>query len=221
MQKRYETIIFDLDGTLLNTLEDLQTSVNYALRIHEMPERTLEEIRHFVGNGVQRLIELAVPKGTKQEVLDKIFTVFKEHYALHCNDKTDLYPGISELLLQLKEEGFRTAIVSNKLQEGVDVLYEQYFKESVEVAIGAREGMLKKPAPDSVYEAMKLLGVSREKAVYVGDSEVDIATAQNAGLPCITVTWGFRTRKEQEAAGGVVFADSPSEIRKLLYENEY
>lgn len=217
MDKRYETIIFDLDGTLLNTLEDLQASVNHALSVYGMPQRTLEEIRRFVGNGVQRLIALAVPQGTDKEAQDRVFAAFKEHYALHCNDKTDLYPGIFELLLQLKKDGFRIAIVSNKLQEGVDALYEQYFMETVEVAIGACEGMRKKPAPDSVYEAIKRLRVSRENAVYVGDSEVDIATAQNAGLPCITVTWGFRTRKEQEAAGGVIFADTPAEVRSLLY----
>lgn len=219
MQKQYDTVIFDLDGTLLNTLEDLQTSVNYALAVHGMPRRSLEEIRHFVGNGVQRLLELAVPCGTSEEKQKSTFAVFKEHYAIHCNDKTDLYPGIHELLVQLKAEGFRTAIVSNKLQEGVDALYEQYFKENVEVAIGAREGISKKPAPDSVFEAMKLLDAQKNRTVYIGDSEVDIATAQNAGLPCITVAWGFRTRQEQEEAGGDVFADTPDEIMKLLYEN--
>ncbi len=219
MQKRYETVIFDLDGTLLNTLEDLHSSVNYALTAYGMPVRTLEEIRHFVGNGVRRLMELAVPQGTSGEVLEAAFIVFKEHYALHCNDQTDLYSGIHELLLRLKENGFRMAIVSNKLQEGVDALYEQYFKETVEVAIGAREDICKKPAPDSVFEAMKLLGADKDKVVYVGDSEVDIATAKNAGLPCIMVTWGFRTRLEQEEAGGEVFADTPEEIEQLLYKN--
>ena len=219
MQKRYKTVIFDLDGTLLNTLEDLQTSVNYALSAYKMPERSIEEIRHFVGNGVQRLMELAVPCGTSEETLNAAFLLFKKHYAVHCNDKTDLYPGIHELLVQLKREGFRTAIVSNKLQEGVDALYEQYFKENVEVAIGAREGICKKPAPDSVFAAMKLLNATADKTIYIGDSEVDIATARNAGLPCITVTWGFRTRKEQETAGGKLFADTPEEILKMLNDN--
>lgn len=218
MQKRYDTVIFDLDGTLLNTLEDLQSSVNYALALYQMPQRSLEEIRRFVGNGVQRLIELAVPQKTSKEMLENVFAAFKEHYAIHCNDKTDLYPGIPELLIRLKTEGFRTAIVSNKLQEGVDTLYKQYFEKGVEVAIGAREGIRKKPAPDSVFEAMKLLNVQKNRTVYIGDSEVDIATAHNAGLPCITVTWGFRTRKEQEEAGGDVFAESPEEVLKLLYK---
>lgn len=218
MQKRYDTVIFDLDGTLLNTLEDLQGSVNYALTSYRMPQRSLEEIRQFVGNGVQRLIELAVPQGTSERTIEEVFALFKEHYAIHCNDKTDLYPGIPELLIRLKTEGFRTAIVSNKLQEGVDTLYKQYFEKSVEVAIGAREGIRKKPAPDSVFEAMKLLNAQKKRTVYIGDSEVDIATAHNAGLPCITVTWGFRNRKEQEEAGGDVFAESPEEVLKLLYK---
>lgn len=219
MSKRYDTVIFDLDGTLLNTLDDLHTSVNYALATYQMPLRTLDEIRHFVGNGVQRLLELAVPCGTSQEQLDEAFIAFKKHYALHCNDKTDLYPGISDLLRQLKEKEFKIAIVSNKLQEAVDALYEQYFKETVEVAIGAKEGIPKKPAPDSVYEAMQQLEAKPGRTVYIGDSEVDIATADNAGLPCITVTWGFRTRQEQEAAGGIVFAETPEEIVKLLFNN--
>lgn len=218
MQKRYDTVIFDLDGTLLNTLEDLQSSVNYALAAYQMPQRSLEEIRRFVGNGVQRLIELAVPQKTSKEMLEDVFALFKEHYAIHCNDKTNLYPGIPELLVRLKAEGFRTAIVSNKLQEGVDTLYKQYFEECVEVAIGAREGIRKKPAPDSVFEAMKLLDAHKNRTVYIGDSEVDIATAHNAGVPCIAVTWGFRTRKEQEEAGGDVFAETPEDILELIYK---
>lgn len=217
-QKKYKAVIFDLDGTLLNTLDDLLTSVNYALEKHSMPLRTLEEIRHFVGNGVQRLLELAVPEGTTQEMLENTFSAFKEHYALHCNDKTDLYPGIRELLAELKKNGFQMAIVSNKLQEGVDSLYAQYFADSVELAIGAKDGVRKKPAPDTVYEAMRALNASEAEAIYVGDSEVDIATANNAGLPCITVTWGFRTREEQEEAGAKIFVDNPEEIIELLYE---
>ena len=219
-RKKYKAVIFDLDGTLLNTLEDLMNSVNHGLTFANMPERTLDEIRHFVGNGVQRLIELAVPKGTDMEKTEMVFSMFKEHYALHCNDKTDLYPGIPELLQELKERGFLMAIVSNKLQEGVDALSRQYFAPYTEVAIGAREGILKKPAPDTVFEALKILGISKEEAVYVGDSEVDIATAANAGMECITVSWGFRTRQEQEKAGGKIFVDKPEEIISLLYEEE-
>lgn len=219
-RKKYKAVIFDLDGTLLNTLEDLMNSVNHGLTFVNMPERTLEEIRHFVGNGVHRLIELAVPEGTDREKTEMVFSLFKEHYALHCNDKTDLYPGIPELLQDLRERGFLMAIVSNKLQEGVDALNRQYFAPYTRVAIGAREGILKKPAPDTVFEALRILGISKEEAVYVGDSEVDIATAANAGMDCITVAWGFRTRQEQEKAGGKIFVDRPEDIVFLLYEEE-
>lgn len=216
-EKKYEAVIFDLDGTLLNTLEDLQDSVNHALKRYGMPQRSLEEIRHFVGNGVEKLVERAVPGGTEISVREKVFAAFKEHYALHCNDKTGLYPGISRMLADLKEQGFRMAIVSNKLQEGVDALHEQYFKEYLNVAIGAKEGIRKKPAPDTVLEALRLLETPKEKAIYVGDSEVDIATAANSGMSCITVAWGFRTRQEQEDAGARIFVEKPEEIIPLLY----
>ncbi len=215
--QKYEAVIFDLDGTLLNTLEDLRDSVNYGLAQYGMPQRSLEEIRHFVGNGVQRLIELAVPSGTELQLQEKIFESFRSHYKVHCNDKTRLYPGIEELLAELKRRGFLMAIVSNKLQEGVDALWEQYFKEFLQTAIGAREGIRKKPAPDTVTEALRILNIPGQRAVYVGDSEVDIATARNSEMDCITVTWGFRTRKEQKQAGAAVFVDKPAEIIPLLY----
>lgn len=217
-KKKYQAIVFDLDGTLLNTLEDLRDSVNYGLKSMGMPERSLEEIRRFVGNGVQRLVSLAVPQGTGAEDQEKVFAAFKEHYRVHCNDKTNLYPGIRDLLKELKKREFPMAIVSNKLQEGVDALAEQYFNTYVKVAIGAREGIRKKPAPDSVLEALRLLGVPREQAVFVGDSEVDIATARNAGMDCITVGWGFRTREEQEKAGADCFVSEPGEVLELVYE---
>lgn len=217
-EKKYQAVVFDLDGTLLNTLEDLQDSVNYGLGKYGMEERTLEQIRNCVGNGVQRLLELSVPEGTSQEMFEKVFAAFKKHYAVHCNDKTDLYPGIRKLLAELKENGFQMAIVSNKLQEGVDVLYEQYFKDYITIAIGARDGIRKKPAPDTVIEALRVMELSKEQAVYVGDSEVDIATAANTGMDCIAVAWGFRTRQEQLEAGGTVFVDTPEEIVGLLYQ---
>lgn len=216
-RKKYKGVIFDLDGTLLNTLEDLMDSVNFGLEKYGMPQRSLEEIRCFVGNGVERLIRLSVPADTGQEKQENVLAAFKEHYRLHCNDKTDLYPGIRELLGELKSREFPMAIVSNKLQEGVDALSRQYFKEYVRAAIGAREGIRKKPAPDTVWEALRLLGLSKEEAVFVGDSEVDIATAENAGMDCITVGWGFRTRQEQIKAGAKVFVDRPEEIISLLY----
>lgn len=215
--KKYEAVIFDLDGTLLNTLEDLMDSVNYVLGICGMPGRSYEEIRHFLGNGIERLLERAVPNGSENPQFERVYTLFREHYGVHCNDKTDLYPGIRELLDALKQEGFLMAIVSNKYYEGVQILKEQYFKDYLQVAIGEREGIRKKPAPDTVLAALKELKVPKEKAVYVGDSEVDIATAENTGMDCIIVGWGFRTRAEQEAAGGKVFVEKPMEILQLLY----
>ncbi len=156
-------------------------------------------------------------ENTEESVRKAVLADFKVHYAIHCNDKTGLYPGISALLAKLKAQGFQMAIVSNKLQTGVDALYDKYFKEYLSVAIGAREGIYKKPAPDTVFEALRILNIPKEQAVYVGDSEVDIATAANAGMQCITVTWGFRTRKEQEEAGADLFVEKPEEIIPCLY----
>ncbi len=209
---RYDTVIFDLDGTLLNTLEDLKDSVNYGLKKYGMPERSLEEIRCFVGNGVQKLIERSLPKERTKEEEQLVFAAFREHYDIHCNDKTDLYPGIRELLRELKSCGYKMAIVSNKLQSGVDTLRDIYFKEYITTAIGTKDGIPKKPAPDMVLEAMRRLRATKETTVYVGDSEVDIATAFNTGIDCIAVAWGFRTRKEQEQAGSKVFVDKPLDI---------
>lgn len=214
--RRYDTVIFDLDGTLLNTLEDLHDSVNYALGKAGMPLRSLEEIRRFVGNGVMRLLELAVPQGKENERFDDVFADFKAYYSVHCNDKTGLYLDVERLLEELKRRGYKLAIVSNKYYDAVQELKEQYFSEYLEIAIGEKEGIRRKPAPDTVLKALKQLGSSKERAVYVGDSEVDIATAANTGMDCIAVTWGFRTREEQIKAGGRIFADSPLEILDLL-----
>lgn len=213
---RYNTVIFDLDGTLLNTLEDLKDSVNYALGLADMPMRSLKEIKGFVGNGVMRLMELAVPEGKKNPEFEKVFGTFKSHYSIHCNDKTGLYPHIKELIAELKKRGYKMAIVSNKYFDAVQELKELYFAEYITVAIGEKENICRKPAPDTVIEALKLLGSKREESVYVGDSEVDIATARNVGMDCIAVTWGFRTKEEQKKAGGKIFADDPLEILDLL-----
>ena len=215
--KKYKGVIFDLDGTLLNTLEDLRDSVNYGLSKYNMPARSLEEIRRFVGNGAQKLIERAVPAGTAQAEQGQVLKAFQEYYGLHCNDKTDLYPGIRELLGELKRLDFPMVIVSNKPQEGVDALNREYFQDFTAGAVGAREGVRKKPAPDMVTEALELLGISAKEAVFVGDSEVDIATAIGAGMDCISVSWGFRSRREQLEAGASVFANQPEEIIPLLY----
>ncbi len=215
-KKEWDTVVFDLDGTLLNTLEDLKESVNFALDEAGMPLRSMEEIRRFVGNGVMRLMELSVPEGRENPKFERVFEIFKEHYSLHCNDKTGLYDHVEELLGELKRRGYKMAIVSNKYYDAVQELKEQYFAEYIQVAIGEKENINRKPAPDTVIEALKLLGSTRETAVYVGDSEVDIATAKNAFMDCISVTWGFRTKEEQQKAGGKVFVDDPLEILDLL-----
>ncbi len=210
------TVVFDLDGTLLNTLEDLADSTNHALRLHGMPERSLEEIRRFVGNGVRKLIERAVPEGTDEARFEEVFADFKRYYVNHCMVKTDLYPGIRELLRTLKAEHYKTAIVSNKLQSGVDELYRHYFTDTVEIAVGERSGMQRKPAPDMVELALREMGATQEETVYVGDSDVDIATAVNSGLPCISVLWGFRDRDFLEQHGGRLFVKTPMEIPSIL-----
>ena len=186
----YDTWIFDLDGTLLDTLDDLKNSVNHALRQFNMPERSRDEIRSFVGNGVRLLVERAVPEGTKDGVTIQVFEAFRQHYLEHSLDNTKPYPGVVDILKKLHEKGKKIAIVSNKLQAGVDDLNRRFFAEYVDVAIGERTGIPHKPAPDMVFEALEKLRA--KNAVYVGDSEVDIETAKNAGLPCLCVLWGFR-----------------------------
>lgn len=188
----YRAVIFDLDGTLLNTLEDLKDGVNYAMAAHGFPKRSLEEVRVFVGNGIAKLIERAVPEGTEETVQADVLREFRSYYTAHCRIKTSPYGGILELLKYLKEHGISMAIVSNKNDAAVKELAKYYFADYIEIAIGEREGIQKKPAPDSVFEAMKLLRAEKGQTVYVGDSDVDRATAANAGLDCISVTWGFR-----------------------------
>lgn len=196
-----DTVIFDLDGTLLNTLEDLADSVNYALRQSGFPERTIEEVRSFVGNGVAKLIERAIPDGRDNPSYEETLRIFKNYYELHCNDKTKPYEGVIEMLSQLCKAGYKLAIVSNKFDEAVKELCELYFKGYVLAAIGESEHVKKKPAPDTVYQALKELSAKAEQAVYVGDSDVDIKTAANVPMSCISVTWGFRSREVLLEAG--------------------
>jgi phosphoglycolate phosphatase len=207
----YDTYIFDLDGTLLDTLQDLATSVNYALRQHHMPEHSIDDVRRFVGNGVRRLMELAVPEGTADPAFEAAFATFREYYMEHSLDTTRPYDGIPELIHELKQRGCRMAVVSNKMMAATQELVHHFFPE-IEVAIGEHEaeGIRKKPAPDTVFAAMKQLG--QGSAVYVGDSDVDLATARNSGLPCISVLWGFRDREFLLAHGATTFVEKPCEI---------
>lgn len=213
-------VVFDLDGTLLNTLEDLANATNWALQHNGLPERTIDEVRRFVGNGVRRLIERAVPADTEAALLEQVFADFKTYYVSHCQDCTCLYDGIPEMLEQLKAGGYKMAIVSNKLQAGVDELYEFYFRETIEVAVGEREGIRRKPAPDMVETALKELGISADEAVYVGDSDVDLQTARNSGLACISVLWGFRDRDFLVEHGATCMVERPAEIVSLLNQQE-
>ena len=213
MGSLYSTYIFDLDGTLLDTLQDLADSVNYALRQHNMPEHSIDEIRGFVGNGVRLLMQRSVPEGTDDAQFEAVFATFRQYYMQHSLDTTKPYEGVSELLHELKCRGCRLAVVSNKMMAATQELIAHFFPD-VEVAIGEHEaaGIRKKPAPDTVFQALRQLGVGPEDAVYVGDSDVDIHTARHAGLPCISVLWGFRDRTFLEAHGATTFISHPADL---------
>ena len=210
------SIIFDLDGTLTDTLQDLANSVNYALRKMNWRERSLDEVRSFVGNGVRRLISRAVPEGISEEEFERCFAFFRQHYLVHCQDNTRLYPHVGGMLQEVHKQGFKTAIVSNKLQAGVDELYDTYFRDVIDVAIGQREGMALKPAPDMVELALEQLGASKDETIYLGDSEVDALTARNAGLRFVACLWGFRDREQLEEAGATEFISHPEELLSII-----
>lgn len=217
--KKYDTVIFDLDGTLLNTLEDLKDGVNAVLKKNGYPERTLEEVRHFVGNGIRRLMELALPENVVGEDFERIFEEFRSYYTEHCQIKTRAYDGIGKLLEALKERGYAMAIVSNKNHKAVCELNNIYFKDYIGTAIGQTDGIRKKPAPDTVMQALLELGKEKKQAVYVGDSEVDFLTAQNTGMACVLVTWGFRTEEELSGYSPDRKIDDPMQLLDFL-ENE-
>lgn len=210
----YSVYIFDLDGTLLNTLGDLAASCNYALRVHQMPERSIDEVRRFVGNGVRKLMQRAVPDGEDNPLFEETLASFRQHYLEHSLDTTRPYDDIPEMLKELRRRGCRTAVVSNKFDTATKELCHHFFADSIEVAIGEHEseGIRKKPAPDTVEEALRQLGVGKEKAVYIGDSDVDILTARNAGLPCISVLWGFRDREFLQQSGATTFVSAPAQL---------
>lgn len=209
---KYKTYIFDLDGTLLSTLADLTASTNYALRTHHMPERSLDEVRRFVGNGVKKLMERAIPDGLNNPLFEETFATFRQHYMQHNLDTTQPYPGIMQLLEQLKAEGKNIAVVSNKFYAATRELCRHFFGDLVPVAIGEREDIRKKPAPDTVIEALRELGVDKEGAVYIGDSDVDIMTAKNSGMPCVSVLWGFRDKEFLLEHGATTLISQPEDM---------
>lgn len=212
--RSYDTYIFDLDGTLLNTLDDLAASTNYALSQFGMPQHSVDDVRRFVGNGVHKLMERAVPKGVDNPAFEQCLDLFRRHYMQHALDTTRPYTGIDHMLHALSCQGKHIAVVSNKFCAATQELCHHFFADTVEVAIGENEaaGIRKKPAPDTVNKALQQLGVGILGAVYVGDSEVDIETARNAGMPCISVLWGFRDRDYLLRHGATCFAASPDEL---------
>lgn len=213
---KYNTIIFDLDGTLLNTLDDLCDSVNAILQKHGFPTRSLDEVKRFVGNGVGALMRLAVPEFVTDEEVAVYLEEFKEHYEHNMENKTRPFDGIMELLLDLHRYNFHVAIVSNKFDLAVKALAKTYFGNLIPVAIGESANVRRKPAPDSVFTAIKELGSDIHKTIYVGDSDIDVMTAKNAGIPCIGVTWGFRSREVLRNAGADYLIDTPREIFTIL-----
>ena len=213
----FKVALFDLDGTVLDTLDDIADAINAVLSANGLPARTRDEIRLFVGNGIRKLIERAVPADTDVDTVARLLTDFKAYYGAHCADKTAPYAGILEMLAALRARGVRTAVVSNKADFAVKALAKQYFNDLFDMALG--EDVAKrpaKPAPDMVYHVLETLGATPAEAVYIGDSDVDVLTARNAGLPCIAVTWGFRDRACLQKAGATLLADSAEELQNLI-----
>ncbi len=213
---KYEAVIFDLDGTLTDTLGDLKNSVSYAMREFGFPERTTDEVRSFVGNGVRRLIDLSVPENTDSETAAKCLAVFKEYYKNNSLVETKPYDGIIEMLENIKDNGIKTAVVTNKMHEAAENIVNIFFGELIDLTLGQVDGMAQKPQPDGINCVLERFGVSKEKAVYIGDSEVDCITAKNAGIPCIGVTWGFRDKSVLLENGADFIAETPEDIIEFI-----
>lgn len=212
VQFNFQTYIFDLDGTLLSTLEDLAASCNYALKQNGLPEHSIDDVRRFVGNGVKKLMERAIPNGFENPLFAKTYADFRQHYMEHNLDTTQPYPGVMEMLTELKRRGKKIAVVSNKFYAATQALCHHFFGDLVEVAIGEREDIRKKPAPDTVNEALRQLNADRGRAVYIGDSDVDVMTARNSGMPCISVLWGFRDYDFLVEHDASIFITSPLQL---------
>ncbi len=213
---KFNTVIFDLDGTLLNTLDDLRDSLNEVLASNGYALKSMEEVRRFVGNGVRNLVRLSVPAKCTEEEITLIMEAFKQNYKHNMQNKTRPYNGIMELLLDLNRFNYKIAIVSNKYDAAVKELSRTYFGNLIPVAIGETSEIKRKPAPDSIYKAVKELGSDLRSTVMVGDSETDVQTAKNAGIPCIGVTWGFRCREVLRSEGADYLIDTPRELLTLI-----
>lgn len=213
------TVVFDLDGTLLDTLGDLAGSVNYALRKHGLRECSLQEVRSFLGNGIVRLMQNAVKNAVEGVAFEEVFQTFRSHYLEHCLDTTQPYPGILPMMEKLRESGLKIAIVSNKLHPAVQELNRRFFADLVTSAVGESETVRRKPHPDGVLKALEELGSRPEEAVYVGDSEVDWETARQAGLRCVLVLWGFRDEDFLRGLPGVqAYLKSPDDLLRVVTE---
>lgn len=212
---RYEAVIFDLDGTLLNTIEDLKNATNHALAAFGYPPRTTEEMKHFVGRGIRYMMTCAVPNGENNPQFEDILAAFYPYYEQHCQDLTAPYQGITSLLSHLKAAGVKTAVVTNKVQHAAEILVHDLFPD-ITLVVGDSPAVKRKPAPDGVWLALEKLGAKKENAAYVGDSDIDYATAKNAALPCLSVLWGFRTKEELTACGADTFFETPEELDAYL-----
>ena len=208
----YKAAVFDLDGTLLNTIVDLAWATNYALEQFNMPTYTVDEVRQMVGNGVAKLIRDAVPEGTDDATYQRVLACFKEHYADHSLDNTAPYPGILDAVDTLRAAGVKCAVVSNKPDFAISDLMSNFFPGRFDFALGQRDDLKRKPDPEPVHYALAQIGVNPQDAVYIGDSEVDVATARNSGMPCISVTWGFRDKEFLIEHGATLFIEKPYQL---------
>ena len=215
---KYRLALFDMDGTILDTLEDLTDATNAALAMHGYPGHSIDAVRSLVGNGIGNLIRSALPSGTDEAEIHTVLGDFKKYYGAHCADKTRPYEGVLEMLHALRAAGVKTAVVSNKADFAVKELAERYFKGLFDMAIGEREGVARKPAPDSVFEVMRAMGAASAECVYIGDSDVDVLTAKNAGIDGIFVTWGFRSEECLRETGAKVLVSTPAQIEALILQ---
>lgn len=213
---RYKAVLFDMDGTVLDTLGDLTDAVNRTLRLYGMPERREEEVASFLGNGAQRLLRCSAPEGTPPELLERMLRDYAPWYDAHCRIKTAPYPGVLELMRALGAQGVKQAVISNKQDTAVKALAREHFPGLLELAVGESASVRRKPCPDAVNEALKAMGVAAAESVYIGDTEVDIATAANAGTACAAVSWGFRSREQLAQAGAELIFDSTAELGEYL-----
>lgn len=212
----YKAVIFDMDGTILNTLNDLADAVNYVMTKMDMPLHTISEVRAYVGNGLHKTIERAVPEGTTKEKLEEAYELMVKYYRSNCNIKTGPYEGIPELIKEIRQKGIKTAVISNKNDAAVKKLCDEMFEDCFDYSLGDSEGIPLKPDRAMVDITLKALGVKASDSIYVGDSEVDIMTAHNSDMKCISVTWGFRDREFLEEKNADIFVDTPLEILDIL-----